>query len=138
MDPDISLKRVFGDVYFTAKRMPDNAFILCQWYGLQSVETVMQGGNTYLEMIKEKPCAKLLNSNKEVIGSWDMALEWAENVWTPSVRAAGLRYLAQVVPTGFYSAKTIETLIFRIEGEFEIKTFDDEELAERWLRSVKD
>lgn len=89
-------------------------------------------------MIRETPCSKLLNSNKDVVGSWDMALEWAENTWTPLMREAGLRYLAQVVPTSIYATLTIESLIQRIDKNFEIRTFSDTEEAEAWLRSVKD
>ncbi|WP_026463866.1 hypothetical protein [Adhaeribacter aquaticus] len=138
MEQVITLRKVFGEVFITIQRMPDNAFILAEWFGVQSVETVMQGGYRMLELIKEKPCSKLLNSNKNVIGSWDMALEWAQNEWTPQVRAAGLRYLAQVVPSSIYATMTIETLIQRINNDLEIRTFEDEAAAEAWLRSVPD
>jgi len=136
MERQVELKKVFGDVYFRARFMPDNAFINAQWQGVQSVETVKQGGYKLIEMIKESGCTKLLNSNKNVIGSWDMALEWAENEWTPQIKAAGLRYLAQVIPSSIYASMTIESLIQSIDNEFEIRTFDNDESAEAWLRSV--
>jgi hypothetical protein len=136
MEHQVELSKVFGDVYFKAARMPDNAFIYAQWFGVQSVETVMDGGYKLLEMMQDKSCARLLNSNKNVIGSWDMALAWAENEWAPQMRAAGLRYLAQVVPSSIYATITIENLIQRIDEEFEIRTFAEEEEAELWLRSV--
>jgi hypothetical protein len=136
MEEQVALSKVFGDVFFTAERMPDNAFIYARWFGVQSVETVMEGGNKLLEMIQENPCAKLLNSNKNVIGSWDMALEWAENEWAPHMRAAGLRYLAQVVPASIYATLTIENLIQRIDESFEIRTFEEDGQAEAWLRSL--
>ncbi|WP_205502358.1 hypothetical protein [Rufibacter psychrotolerans] len=84
-------------------------------------------------MIQEKPYSKLLNSNQNVIGSWDMALEWAQNEWAPAMRKAGLRYLAYVVPASYYATLTVETLIQRIDDEFEIRTFDKETDAEAWL-----
>ncbi|MCC9138958.1 hypothetical protein ACFSKU_08690 [Pontibacter silvestris] len=101
------------------------------------METVKEGGYKLLEMIKEKPCSKLLNSNKEVVGSWDMALEWAESVWTPEMKKAGLRYLAQVVPSSIYATLTIESLIHRIDKVLEIRTFKEESDAEEWLLSVE-
>lgn len=136
MEQQVELRKVFGDVYFKAKRMPDNAFVYSQWFGVQSVETVMKGGYKLLEMMQDQPCAKLLNSNKEVIGSWDMALEWAENEWAPQMRAAGLKYLAQVVPASIYATMTIENLILRIDNEFEIRTFEEEVQAQEWLESL--
>ena len=136
MEQQVELKKVFGDVFVKIKILPGNAFVLAQWQGVQSEETVMQGGYKIIEMVKACSCTKLLNSNKDVIGSWDMALEWAEKVWTPSIKAAGLKFLAQVIPSSIYASISIENLIHRIDNEFEIRTFEDEALAEAWLRSV--
>jgi hypothetical protein len=137
MKQQVELRKVFGDVFFTATRLHDDAILYAQWFGVQSVETVKEGGYKLLDIIKETPYTKLLNCNKNVVGSWDMALEWAENTWTPSMREAGLRYLAQIVPTSIYATLTIETLIQRIDKEFEIRIFEDVEEAEAWLRSVE-
>ncbi|WP_018478777.1 hypothetical protein [Pontibacter roseus] len=137
MEVQVELKKIFGDVYFRANRMPDNAFLYSQWYGVQSVETVQAGGYKLLEMMRERPCLSLLNSNKHVIGSWDMALEWAENEWAPSMRALGLKYLAQVVPSSIYASMTIESLIQHIDDTFEIRTFEEDEAAKAWLLSVQ-
>lgn len=133
----MKLRKVFGDVFFTATRLNNDSILYAQWFGVQSVETVKEGGYKMLEMLKEKPYSKLLNSNKDVVGSWDMALDWAENTWTPLMREAGLRYLAQVVPLRIYATLTIETLIQRIDKKFEIRIFEDVEEAEAWLRSVE-
>ena len=137
MEQQIELKKVFGDVFFKAKRIDNGSILYAQWYGVQSVETVMQGGYKMLDMIKETPYTKLLNSNKNVVGSWDMALDWAENTWTPQIKAAGLRYLAQVLPTSVYATLTIESLIQRIDNNLEVRLFEDDAEAEAWLRSVE-
>lgn len=136
MEQQVELRKVFGNVYFRANRMPGNAFIYAQWLGVQSIETVKGGGFKLLEMMLEQSCSKLLNSNKNVIGSWDMALEWAENEWAPQMQAAGLKYLAQVVPTSTFANMTIESLIHRIEEDFEIRTFEEEGQAQAWLNSL--
>ncbi|MFD3002421.1 hypothetical protein ACFS7Z_18765 [Pontibacter toksunensis] len=136
MEEQETLKKVFGNVFFTASRTDGNAFLYAQWFGVQSVETVKEGGYKLLDMMEEQSCPKLLNSNKEVIGSWDMALEWAETEWAPRMRAAGLRYLAQVVPSSIYATLTIETLIQHIDHTFEIRTFEEDADAEAWLLSL--
>jgi hypothetical protein len=137
MEEKVELAKVFGDVFFTASREGGNNYIYAQWFGVQSVETVQEGGYKLLEMMKEKPTSKLLNSNKQVVGSWDMALEWAETEWAPQMRAAGLRYLAQVIPTSIFATLTIENLIRKIDEEFEIRTFDEDTAAAAWLLSIE-
>ncbi|ALI98031.1 hypothetical protein [Rufibacter tibetensis] len=131
MEDQVELKRVFGDVYFRARRDQNTSIVYAHWYGSQAVETVKAGGYKFLEMIKEKPYRKLLNSNEHVIGSWDLALEWAQNEWAPQMRKAGLRYLAYVVPTTIYASMTMEMLIQRIDDEFEIRNKEAD--AEAWL-----
>ena len=130
------MSKIYGDVFFTASRMEDNAYIYARWFGVQSVETVMQGGYKLLEMMQARPCARLLNSNKNVIGSWDMALDWAEHEWAPQMRVAGLRYLAQVVPSSIFAMITIENLVRQIGNEFEVRMFNEDAEAEAWLLSV--
>ena len=137
MEQQVELKKVFGDVFFRASRIDNGSILYAQWYGVQSVETVMQGGYKLLEMIRETPYTKLLNSNKNVVGSWDMALDWVESTWTPQMKAAGLLYLAQVLPTSIYATLTIESIIQRIDKDFEIRLFEDDAEAEAWLRSVE-
>jgi hypothetical protein len=137
MEQKVELKKIFGGVFFTAKRIENGTILYAQWYGLQSVETVKEGGYKLLEMIKEKPYSKLLNCNKNVVGSWDMALDWVESKWKPQMKAAGLQYLAQVVPPSIYVNLTIERLIQRIDKDFEIRVFEDVGEAEAWLRSIK-
>ncbi|MFT2009103.1 hypothetical protein ACMA1I_10550 [Pontibacter sp. 13R65] len=137
MEQQVELKKVFGDVFFKAKRINNGSILYAQWLGVQSVETVKEGGYKLLEMIKENPCSKLLNSNKNVVGSWDMALDWAEDTWTPLMKDAGLRYLAQVLPTSIYATFTIENLIQRIDKDLEIRIFEEDAAAEAWLRSVE-
>ncbi|AKD03702.1 hypothetical protein POKO110462_02250 [Pontibacter korlensis] len=136
MEQQVRLKKVFGDVFFTATRINNGSILYAQWFGVQSVETVKEGGYKMLDMIKEQPCAKLLNCNRNVVGSWDMALDWAESTWTPLMKEAGLRYLAQVLPSSFYATLTIESLIQHIGNDLEIRIFEDNEEAEAWLLSV--
>lgn len=48
----------------------------------------------------------------------------------PQMKAAGLRYLPQVIPTSIYATLTIESLIQRIDEMFEIIIFEDDVAAE--------
>lgn len=127
------LRKPNGDVYLVAERMPGNTYILAQWTGRQNLATVKEGGNYYIEMMEQEPCAKLLNSHKELVGPWDIANDWIVQEWTPKVRALGLRYMAQVLAYGVYGQMSFYQLHQRIDDQFEIKMFENEEAARDWL-----
>lgn len=137
MEQQVRLSKFYGDVFFVAEYMHDNDYIYARWYGVQSVETVKQGGQKLLDMLREKPCNKLLNSNKNVIGSWDMALDWVKSEWVPQAQALGLHYFAQVFPASYYATLTAGSLVQRINEDFEIRTFEDDAEAAVWLRSCR-
>jgi len=127
------LRKDNGDVFLEIERQPDNSYVFANWIGLQSVETVQEGGKIMLEMMHERPYLKLLNSNKEVVGPWNTANDWVANTWTPQMQAAGLRYLAQVLGPGIYAQMTFKDLYQRIDDVFEIKMFDTNQDAMAWL-----
>ena len=132
----IELKKVNGDVFLEVERMPDNSYILAHWIGLQSLETVKQGGTYYAEMLKNQPCPKLLNSHEELIGPWNIANDWIVQEWTPKVQALGLRYMAQVLAPGVYGQLSFHQLHQRISDKLEIKMFNDKASAREWLLSL--
>ncbi|KAA9345545.1 hypothetical protein [Adhaeribacter soli] len=129
-------KKANGDIFLIAERMPDNAFIHARWIGIQSVATVMEGGNFYVSMLQKQPCPRLLNDHSELIGPWEVANEWIASDWTPKVRALGLQYMAQVLAPGIYGKMSFHQLHQRIEGQFEIMMFDKEAPARKWLQEV--
>jgi hypothetical protein len=129
-------KKANGDIYLIAERMPDNSYIHARWIGIQTLETVMEGGKFYLKMLLEKPCEKLLNDHHELIGPWNVANEWIVNEWTPKVRMMGLHYMAQVMAPGIYGQMSFQQLHQRIDDKFEIMMFNDEVTASMWLLQV--
>ena len=130
------LRKANGDVFLVAERMPDNAYILAHWVGLQTLETVRQGGTYYIEMLKKQPCAKLLNSHEELIGPWNIANDWIVQEWTPKVQALGLHYMAQVLAPGVYGQMSFHQLHQRISDKWEIKMFENEVSAREWLLAL--
>lgn len=117
--------------------MSDNCYIHARWIGVQSLETVMRGGELYLKMLEENPCDKLLNDHSELIGPWLVATDWIAQEWTPKVRALGLRYMAQVLAPGIYGQLSFHELHQRIDDEFIITMFDDTASAKAWLAELE-
>ncbi len=132
----VVFKKANGDVFLIAERMPDNAFIHARWIGVQTLESIKQGGNHYLNMLREQPCSKLLNDHTELIGPWIMANDWISNEWTPKVRELGLAFMAQVMAPGIYGQMSFHDLHQRIENDLEIQMFEHEIPAREWLLEV--
>jgi hypothetical protein len=86
-------------------------------------------------MLRERPCAGLLNSNRELIGPWDEAVSWLARKWAPQAKALGLRRCAHVLSPGIYGRRSFEVLAPSLEGSFELGVFEEESGAKEWLQS---
>ncbi|MBC5992525.1 hypothetical protein [Pontibacter cellulosilyticus] len=132
----IEFTKANGDIYAILERAPDNAYLFARWTGIQTMETIQEGGKVYLDVMQQYPASKLLNSHKELIGPWDFANEWISQVWTPKAVELGMRYMAQVLAPGVYGQMSFHQLHQRIGNLLEVKMFDNEESAKEWLLSV--
>lgn len=134
--PITSFRRPDGHVFLTAERNREEGWIHARWSGIQTLESIQQGGLAYVDMLREEPCPKLLNDHSELIGRFTEANDWIAQVWTPLILQAGLRYFAQVLSPGIFGQLSIQDLHQRIEGVFDLRMFGDLEEAKAWLRSV--
>ncbi|MBG8552253.1 hypothetical protein [Hymenobacter guriensis] len=130
-----SLRRGDGSVYLTVERNQRDNWIHARWYGHQTIGTIMDGGLTYVEMLRADPCPKLLNDHRNLIGAFTEANTWIQQVWTPLIINAGLRYFAQVVSPDIFSQLSIENLQQRIGDTLQMHLFEDVETAQAWLRA---
>ncbi|SIQ63115.1 hypothetical protein SAMN05421545_0807 [Pontibacter lucknowensis] len=128
------LKKANGDVFLEVRRMPDNGFIAMNWIGIQSLETVVMGGNLVLSMMRQKSSPGILNSNRELIGPWEAAVNWLAFKWAPQAKSLGLRYFAHVLSPGIYGQRSFKALFPNLREVLDVKSFDAEEGAEEWLR----
>lgn len=128
------LRKANGDVFCELKRSADNAFIYVNWIGIQSLETMVMGGNQVLTMLREESCLSILNSNRELIGPWEIAVNWMAYKWAPQAKALGTLYFAHVLSHGIFGKRSFEKLKPEMEKHFEVKSFEDEAVAEKWIR----
>jgi hypothetical protein len=131
------LKRRDGAVFITLEHRTKEGWIYVNWMGLQSVETVREGGEAMLDMLRQTGCHKILNDNRELVGPWDNANDWVEQTWTPKMIASGLKYLALVVSFGRYGQLSARDAHQRIGDSFEMRLFDDHAKARDWLRQAE-
>lgn len=127
------LKKSNGDVFFEAQRKAGNAYILVNWIGVQSVETIMMGANILLNMLRQNPCTGILNSNKELIGPWDDGALFMGSRWAIQARNLGLQYFAQVLSPGIYGQRSFQQFQESAQHHFQIKTFNSDTEASAWL-----
>ncbi len=132
------LKKANGDVFFEARRTPDNNYIYLNWIGIQSLETIVMGGNHVLTMLREQPCRGILNSNREIIGPWEVAVNWLTHKWAPQAKELGVQYFAHVLSPGIYGQRSFSSLSPNFEQQFKLRSFDNEEAAKEWLISKHD
>ncbi|MBC3542191.1 hypothetical protein ACFSC6_13395 [Rufibacter sediminis] len=132
----VELKKPNGDVFLIAERTHDNAYIHAHWIGIQTPDTVKQGGTYYIKMLEEQPCPRLLNDHKELIGPWDIANDWIVQFWTPRVMELGLQYMSQVLAPGIYGKMSFHQLHQHIGDKFQIKMFEEVTPALDWLLHV--
>jgi hypothetical protein len=130
-----TLRRGDGSIYLTFSYDPVEDWVHAQWFGRQTLGSVMDGGLTYLEMLRQTPCPKLLNDHRHLVGTFTDANDWIQQVWTPLIIAEGLRSIGQVVSPDIFGQLSIEDLQHRISDQLDIYLFDELDAAQAWLRT---
>ena len=124
-------------VFFEIEYLEDKNSLYSNWIGSYlSVEQVQQGCLLVLEAIKEHQSSLLLNDNRQLEGVWDDANEWIANEWMPQAIQAGLMKFAHILPQDLFaqlSAEFMEDNAKKIEDIFQLKMFNNQEEAEKWL-----
>lgn len=107
--------------------------LMVNWVGFQNANTVKDGCNRILNMMKLHNCSRIFNDNSNVLGGWMEACDWIVNKWLPVAQHSGLKYLAWVYsPSTFSKLSTIYALS-KFKGDITAKAFDDTESALKWL-----
>jgi hypothetical protein len=111
-------------------------FMYVNWKGFQSVENVKSGCEKMLEFLKQKNISRVLNDNRLVTGPWQGAAEWAAKEWFPRMFASGMTHFAWIQSTSVFSQLSAEKALSETDESWKtqgIRTFDDPELARKWV-----
>ena len=130
------LTNSFDKVFLTIEFDAANQWIYNNWIGVLPTEKVIQGCQATLDFLRDKPCPHMLNDNREVIGSWNSANDWIAQNWMPQALAMGLKRFAHVVSPGIFGQASAAEMITRVGKQFEMRLFQDIELAKNWLREA--
>jgi hypothetical protein len=106
------------------------------WTGFQDLGSVKNGGMMMLEILSKNGADKLLNDNREVLGTWSEAADWAGKEWMPMIEQAGLKYFAWIFSSSAFSQMSAKKSINVMQGNVVTRFFTDIAEAEAWLDQV--
>jgi hypothetical protein len=140
MSPGVGAGFLFQSRKLEVSHDPGENWLYARWMGRQSARDIREGGRAMLQAMAEVAlrhrCGRVLNDNREVVGSWSHSLQWAASEWLPQMRDAGLRRFAWVLsPDGFAALSSLRmTTTAGAAGAETIRTFSDLHEAQDWLR----
>lgn len=128
------LKNTFDTTYLSIEYDPAKRLYYNCWKGYITPGNIKEGSVTYLTMLQENPCPRLLIDNQRVVGSWKKALDWLTKDWAPLAMKAGLKWVAIVVSPGSFAVEAAEELQKRVGGiHLQVKVFTDIDTSMTWL-----
>jgi hypothetical protein len=135
---EVSMRDVFYEetdctVYWDS----DNNWIYVDWRNSPKVQTVKNGCEEMLKLLKKKSCSRVLNDNSNVTGQWSAATEWVAESWFPRMAAAGLKKFAWIQsPHSALSKQSARQSVKKSESEEMVKMFENgDDAAVAWLKS---
>ncbi len=131
------LKNSLNHNFLTITYDAENCWVYNNWYGSQTLESVMQGAEACLKVLADHKCAYLLNDNRLVAGPWSQATEWIVTDWTPRAVATGLTHFAHVISPESLARLSAENMHHRIRGAFQMQIFEEAYKAEEWLKQAR-
>ena len=82
-------KNSLNQIFLTLEYDSINNWHFANWIGYASTENVKEGAVAHLKLMRENPCPYFLNNNQELVGPWDKANDWLQEVWIPQARDLG-------------------------------------------------
>ena len=126
----------YRDEYLQIECNEAQGWVEVNWTGYQHLESVQNGGLRMLEVLRSSGLTKVLNDNREVLGNWSEASDWAGKVWFPMMIEAGLRDFAWVFSPSIFAQLAAQKSVDVSDGKANVRFFHDMEEAKRWLSGV--
>lgn len=125
---------LYRESFIVIEYNSSDEWIYVNWRGYVSYETVTAGCEKILQCMQETECYRILNDNTNVEGIWSGASVWVAQDWFPRMLSAGLKCFAWVYSSSALSRLSMDKSIRNTEDPSYIKTFQNLEAAEDWLR----
>ncbi|SOD12546.1 PAS domain S-box-containing protein [Pedobacter xixiisoli] len=126
----------YSDEYLAITCNDQKGWMEVNWTGYQDFESVQNGGLRMIEVLGSSGLKKVLNDNREVLGNWSEASDWAGKVWFPMMIEAGLRDFAWVFSPSIFAQLAAQKSFDVSDGKANVRFFHDMEEAKRWLGEI--
>jgi hypothetical protein len=124
-----------GRVYLTIETDVENRWILVDWIGYLTADSIKAGARAYTAALAASGFSCVLNDTRSVRGPWDHSMDWVVNEWAPNAAAAGLRHFAMITTPETLAQESASAFYAQLRA-FEAQVFDNREKAQQWLRTV--
>jgi PAS domain S-box-containing protein len=131
VDTDVAYQNSFITINYNEA----NQRLDVDWTGFQNMESVQHGCLVLLKMLIKHQCNKIVNDNRNVLGTWSEAAEWVGLEWFPRAEEAGLKYLAWIFSNSAFSQLSAKKSIDVMTGSVVTQFFTDMQPAEEWINS---
>ena len=122
-------------VYLELTPVPHEGFLYCKWRGNSLSEgQIKEGALRGIELVKQYQLTKTLNDNRQVIGVWDEAMNWIENVHFPKMEEVGLKKFAHVVSSDVFANLSAAIFSAKARRILDVKLCQSYEEAIKWLQ----
>ncbi|GAC1586946.1 MAG: hypothetical protein NVS3B25_02480 [Hymenobacter sp.] len=109
-----------------------NHWLYVDWKGEHDQESSQAACRLMLDSLRAWPCHKILNDNSSITRTTVQLTRWGV-WWIEEMRAAGLQFIAWVLPRDLRSRQSVEATVQAIEHP-QVGTFDDVASACVWLQ----
>ena len=126
------LKSPTGRVYLTIDTDTANRWILVDWIGYLTADSIRAGAQAYTDALTKSGFSCVLNDTRSVRGPWDHSMDWVINVWAPNAAAAGLKHFAMVSTPESLADGSAANFYAQLTA-FQAEVFDNLSSARAWL-----
>ena len=105
------------------------------WIGFQNLESVKKGCLIMLNLLKKNNCTRVINDNRQVVGNWSEAVDWANQIWFPAMGEAGLKKFAWIYSQSTFARISAQSTLNVMIGDITAQFFTDGEEAADWLEA---
>lgn len=126
----------YSNEYLTINCNDQQKWMEANWTGHQNFRSVQNGGLQMIALLKSSGLKKVLNDNREVLGNWSEASDWAGKVWFPMMIEAGLQDFAWIFSPSIFAQLAAQKSFDVSDGKANVRFFYDMEEAKRWLQET--
>ena len=121
-----------GRVYLTIDTDTINRWILVDWIGYLTADSIKAGAQAYTDALAKSGFSCVLNDTRSVRGPWDHSMDWVINVWAPNAAKAGLKHFAMVSTPESLADGSAANFYAKLTA-FQAEVFDNLSSARSWL-----